>query len=312
VRFAVREAEPAQAPAPSSGEAGTAAAASRKTAWVICGLSVAVVAAAATLSSTGRITIVPAAASSPPYTAPASVAPSSVPPASVVVSSAPPPAAPVTSSLPEPFSVWALNDDVGTTARDSVRGNPAIGSNFVWCSAAVNGDCAAFQGRGSQFVTSGPVLVTGPGSSFTVAANVYMSAEPAAGGYETFVSQDSADDSGFALQYSSSANSWVFSRTLGDTDNSPASAQAVSTSVPELNTWAHLVGVYDASDGQLRLYVDGVLEGSATDSTPFAATGPLAIGRGQYNGQPTDWFTGAMGQVEVWNVALTTAQVDQT
>jgi hypothetical protein len=67
--------------------------------------------------------------------------------------------------------------------------------------------------------------------------------------------------------------------------------------------------VFDASDDQLRLYVNGVLEGTATDSSPFAATGDLVIGRGQFNGVATDWFNGAANQIKVYDQALTTAQV---
>lgn len=78
---------------------------------------------------------------------------------------------------------------------------------------------------------------------------------------------------------------------------------------PALNTWTRLVGVFDAADDQLRLYVNGVLQGTATDSSPFAATGDLAIGRAQYDGKPADWFQGAAGEIKVYDVALTAAQV---
>ena len=85
--------------------------------------------------------------------------------------------------------------------------------------------------------------------------------------------------------------------------------RSLSTSGPALNTWTHLVGVFNAADNQLRLYVNGVLQATATDSSPFAATGDLAIGRGQFDGQPTDWFQGATGEIKVYDVALTTTQV---
>ena len=95
----------------------------------------------------------------------------------------------------------------------------------------------------------------------------------------------------------------------GDTDASPAGIRALSTSAPKLYTWTHLVGVFDASDDRLRLYVNGVLEGTATDSSPFDATGDLVIGRAQFNGVATDWFNGAANQIKVYDQALTAAQV---
>jgi hypothetical protein len=130
-------------------------------------------------------------------------------------------------------------------------------------------------------------------------------------GFETIVSQDGTYDSGFYLQYSGIDKKWAFARVAGDTDASPAGIRALSKSTPHLSTWTHLVGVFDASDDQLRLYVNGVLEGTATDSSPFAATGDLAIGRAQFNGAATDWFDGAANQIMVYNQALTTAQVDK-
>jgi hypothetical protein len=186
--------------------------------------------------------------------------------------------------------------------------HPGTASNINWCIPQY-GSCAAFDGTDSDIVTSGPVLDTAPGSSFTVSAVVDMTAIPANGASATVVSQDSTYDSGFYLQYSGANQRWAFSRVAADTDASPAGIRALSTSGPTLNTWTHLVGVFDASDNQLRLYVDGVLQGTATDSSPFAATGDLAIGRAQFDGDPTDWFEGAAGEIKVYDVALTATQV---
>lgn len=227
-------------------------------------------------------------------------------PSKSAVPTAPVPTA-TTVSLPEPVSLWDLNDDAGTTAQDSMGVNPATGSNIGWCGGS--GNCATFNGTSSAFTTSGSVISTAPGSSFTVVAAVYMTALTANDGSETILSQDGADDSGFYLQYSGVAKRWAFSRVTTDSDAGPSGIRALSTTVPALSTWTQLVGVFDASDNQLSLYVNGVLQGTATDTSPFAATGVLAIGRAQFDGQPTDWFNGAADDVEVFNVALTAAQV---
>ena len=64
------------------------------------------------------------------------------------------------------------------------------------------------------------------------------------------------------------------------------------------------------------LHVPGTIDMSlgpaskgTTDTTPFAATGPLVIGRQQYDGLLDGWFNGAANQIQVWNVALTSAEV---
>ena len=54
---------------------------------------------------------------------------------------------------------------------------------------------------------------------------------------------------------------------------------AMSAAPPTLNVWVHLVGVYDASARQLRLYVNGNLEGTASNVTVWSATGNFNIGR---------------------------------
>jgi hypothetical protein len=218
----------------------------------------------------------------------------------MTASPAPAPALqPVTMSQPQPVDTWYLNDGTGFTAQDAGGAHPAFGSNIGWCTYA-NGSCASFNGTNSQFTTSGPVLDTGPGNSFTVAAWVFMTALAPNNGFETIVSQDGVTNSGFYLQYSGTDHRWAFARP---------GARALSASAPSLSTWTHLVGVFDASDDQLRLYVNGVLQGTATDTSPVAATGPLAIGRAQFNGHPTDWFDGLANQIKVYNVALTSAQV---
>jgi hypothetical protein len=247
--------------------------------------------------------------------APAVTAPAQrpAPPSPPAATTKAPPAAttkapPATVSMPQPVGLWRMNERTGTIAHDAMGLHPATASNIQWCAqtygncASLNGtDSALLNGTDSDFTTSGPVLNTGPGKSFTVSAWFDMTAIPDNGAYETIVSQDGVKYSSFYLQYSGANHRWAFARSV----------RALSASNPAINTWTHLVGVYDASDSQLRLYVNGVLQGTGTDRSPVAANGDLAIGRAKYNGSPTDWFDGAVGKIEIWNVALTTAQVDK-
>jgi hypothetical protein len=240
----------------------------------------------AAASQKAASTAAPTAVATPASAAVATTAPaesSQAPQSTAATAKAAP--APATVTLPQPAGRWALSDadapgTAAGTAADSAGAHPAAGSNVSWCTAVANGNCATFDGK--------------------------------AAGFETIVSQDGTDDSGFYLQYVGATNQWAFSRVTGDTNAGPAGIRAYSTTaVLAVNTWTELVGVFDASDDQLRLYVNGVLQGTATDSSPFAASGDLAIGRAQFDGAPTDWLDGAVNQVRAWNVALTTAQVDQ-
>jgi hypothetical protein len=295
----------------------------KKSAWTLGGAAAIAVAVAALVgvSLSGAAARTASSSVSSRASAPRTGQPA--PSASKLTSSQPAPSAspsasPPKAAAPHPASAPALVPVQGASApatKPATAPKPATISGPVpvasWCTSGADSYCAAFNGTDSQFTASGPVLNTAPGSSFTVSAWVSMAAFTPNDAFETIVSQDGVYDSGFYLQYSGADHRWAFARVTEDTDNGPPGIRALSTSAPSLSTWTHLVGVFDAADNQLRLYVNGVLEGAATDSSPFAATGDLAIGRAQFDGQPTDWFDGAAKQIKVYNVALTTAQVGQ-
>lgn len=197
---------------------------------------------------------------------------------------------------------WSLNH----TAADVTGKHNGTAYNVSW-----DGGAGIFTGGSDSFVsTAGPVLNTGPGKSFTVSASVFLVQIPTAPHYaDTAVSQDAGTDSGFYLQYFQPGNCWAFSRVATDTTNPSTSYRATSSSTPQLNTWTHLVGVFNGATGKMSLYVDGKLEGTTSDPTPFASTGSLAIGRAFYDGGDTDGFDGLITQVQVYDVALSASQV---
>ncbi|MER5212430.1 LamG-like jellyroll fold domain-containing protein [Streptomyces sp. NPDC002838] len=206
---------------------------------------------------------------------------------------------PSTPRLPQPIGIWPLDEASGALARDTVRGNDGTATDVRW--RAGNGGAAEFDGTRSQIVTASPVLRTGAGRSFTVAAWVCLSTEP--GFFATAVSQEATEDSGasgFYLQYSSDEKRWAFARP---------GLRAVGYSVPAVDTWTHLVGVCDGPRRKLRLYVNGVQEAETDDTKPIPAPGGLMIGRATYNGQPSDFFPGAIRDVRVFDRALTSARI---
>src|SRR6266545_6259463 len=93
--------------------------------------------------------------------------------------------------------------------------------------------------------------------------------------------------------------------------SSPRSACSTTraTTAPTVGVWTHLVGVYDSTTGAMTLYVNGAQAGTATDTTPFATSGPLVIGRGKYNGATNlDLFTGSIANVQVYSRALSASE----
>ena len=236
-----------------------------------------------------------------PATASPGPTPSSPGPSRPSYSPSPSPAHPTATrqsvSLPYPAGSWPLGGTLGTD--DSSGAHNAIANEV-----SLTAQGAVFNGTNSSITTSGPVLNTAAGGSFTVAAWVYLTSTKS---FATAVSQDGKVNSGFYLQYSVMDKRWAFARVAHDTAGSPG-IRALSTSAPMTNRWTHLVGVYNAASGRLSLYVDGRAQGTATDSTPFASSGDLAIGRALFSSQQTDWFPGQIKDVEAFSQALTPAQ----
>jgi hypothetical protein len=227
---------------------------------------------------------------------PSATAPSPSPsPSAAVATYTPPP------SAPQPIGWWDLNDGSGTTAVDSAGHDNGVAQNITW-----NGGAAQFNGTNSEIDIPEPVVDTAPGSSFTIAAWAYLSSDSA---FATVVSQDTTVDSGFYLEYAQFVNRWDFARRSANTlDSSTDSAE--SDSAPELNTWTPLVGVFNAATDELQLYVNGQPQGETTDPTPYASNGDFVIGRSISSGQDGAYFPGLIGNVEVFNRALTPAQAE--
>ncbi|MEU6449021.1 LamG-like jellyroll fold domain-containing protein [Streptomyces sp. NPDC046979] len=212
--------------------------------------------------------------------------------------SAPAPS-PSTATPPPPGPVgrWPLDEAHGGIARDTAGGHDGTATGVTW-QAGEGG--AAFDGTGSQIVTDGPVLETGEGRSFTVAAWVRLTAVP--GTFATAVSQDGDTASGFYLQYAHEDGGWAFSRP---------GLRAVGRTAPAAGVWTHLTGVCDGRTRKLSLYVDGVREAEIDDTGAAPATGAFMIGRASYDGAPADFFPGTVRDVRAFDRALPPAEVEK-
>lgn len=81
---------------------------------------------------------------------------------------------------------------------------------------------------------------------------------------------------------------------------------------PVAGEWYHVAAVGNAQDGTLSIYVDGVLRASRGDYTGLAVpewpATPWSVGRGQWNGNPTDFMNGHLDEVRISSAALSPAQ----
>lgn len=207
---------------------------------------------------------------------------------------------------------WPLDDFNGHNYTDQVSGTAlTTNANATWVSDSrfIGAKAAHFQnwGYGTQ-----PVASFGTDHSFSVSAWVRLGS--ILSGNMTAVGKDGVGASsagGFflGLRYQSpSTPKWSFMLEAAKTDNfhGQAAYGTATLSTADVGKWYHLTGVYDAGEQKQRLYVNGVLtQELARTVTPWTADGPVAIGRGWWNGAIADQFNGDIADVRLWNRAIT-------
>jgi hypothetical protein len=154
----------------------------------------------------------------------------------------------------------------------------------------------------SVSTTSGVVDTS---QSFSVSAWVQIEN---LGNWASAVTQDGNSVSGFFLQYTNpnaGADGGKFAFSMLSADSSSASGvRATSGFGPVANNWYHLTGVHDATANQIKLYVNGVLQGVRSVPPSWNASGGTIIGRAKFNGGPTDFWPGRVEDVRIYNRVL--------
>lgn len=215
-------------------------------------------------------------------------------------------------------AAYPLNDDNTTQAADTsgnnntIQANPANGTVTGTMTAitpvntVVNGTSTwvdQFNGTSSSITAGGPLVNTA--GSFTVSAWADPAVATNAG---SIVSEDGTHISGFTL-YCNAGGGWTFAMAPTDSTSWSADRTDTANNAATVGTWTHLVGVYDASAGTIKLYVNGALAATSSHTTPWSATGPLAIGRDFVDTSNTDLFNGEISDVEVYGYPMSSYQV---
>jgi hypothetical protein len=153
---------------------------------------------------------------------------------------------------------------------------------------------------GPTTTSAGPVL--NPTQSFTVSAWV----KPSDGGTPRALA---TDDSGAGFRLGVSASTWHFCLRTA------SGAETCATEPRLASEWTHLTGVWDAVNGQLRLYRNGDLQGdpvpyawpSGTSTTPVAVTVGAAVSSGVVSSR----FTGLIADPAVFQGVATQGQLSE-
>jgi hypothetical protein len=199
----------------------------------------------------------------------------------------------------DPVAHWAADQASGASVPDSAppaSHTATLAGGSSWSSTGRIGGALHLDGASGVATTTGPVVHTDRSLSVSAWVRLTGTAHNA-----TIVSQSGTTTSAFLLYYSVGLNRWAFN--MQQTDGmDPVLDRVASDQPPALNSWTHLIGVFDATAHQLRLYVNGVQQSTvATHTTTWDATGPAQLGREKYQGVQQNYLTGDLDDVKIYD-----------
>ena len=207
----------------------------------------------------------------------------------------------------KPSGVWRFdgNGNDSTTIATPHALSTGTGASYDGLGRAGSASLK-LDGTAGYAQSSGPVVDTT--KSFSLSAWVRLSDVSRS---QTFISQQATTLSGFALHYSATSQRFAFSRYNSDVA-APTARRSTSLTAPVTGVWTHLTGVYDAVGQTVQLYVNGRPQGAPVAfTTPWAATGPLQIGRFHNSAGYVEYFNGLIDEVHVWSRVLADSEVVQ-
>lgn len=214
---------------------------------------------------------------------------------------------------------WRFDESPGaTTALDSVGNfhgtNSPTGADFV--TGGQSGNALSLDLAANGLVNMGDNLMLGS-SNFTISAWIKT---PPGGtpGFGNFLSKHNTTfANGYILSYNHTAIAngldhgffYAGTRTIPSMGFTIVDVPVSTLTVNDGN-WHHIVGVYRPT-GLTTIYVDGApMEGSIASSSIAANAAPFLIGGTTAGSTPTANFTGLVDEVQIYNRALTDAEID--
>jgi RHS repeat-associated protein len=143
-------------------------------------------------------------------------------------------------------------------------------------------------------------------SSLNISGSITLEAwvkRNASSNYQDIINRESWGQSGTGGGYELSVTNIGKARL--DLYQTPTTyTTVVGSTTLTTDVWHHIAGVFDGS--QMRIYVDGVLDGSVSSSSaPASGTSNVRLGRN--SGSGTYFFNGLIDEVRISNTALYTA-----
>ncbi len=190
---------------------------------------------------------------------------------------------------------WALDETSGSVATDSSGNNHngTVGGTATWIAGRVGG-ALDFDGSSTYIDVDGQ-LVKG-----TCSVALWLKARnlPYTGDFRAICHNDAWDTG--SLHGHLRADTSLFNFDIN------GGGAVTSTTVAQSNEWYHVAGTFNVAAGQSKLYVNGVLEATATGLTPSVYMGPLNWGAWTNNQR---YFNGPMDDIRIYNRVLSAENV---
>ncbi len=222
---------------------------------------------------------------------------------------------------------WKFDDRTGTLARDvspyrnngTLSGTPSV----MWSGSDLVSRLRFYNNSAIRFTSTSNNVTVPHTSSLTFSSAMTVStwvkllgstptatcgSPPAAAQYLLYKRNNNPGGGGYnGYSLTTSGTQWGFSMCAATTCYG-----AASTTVPVIGSWVHLVGVFKS--GTMKLYVNGVLESSATGPSTVDDRGEsLVFGRTNYCGQPSGnydaYLNGELDDVRLYNRDLSASEV---
>lgn len=208
-------------------------------------------------------------------------------------------------------AVFPLDEEAGAqeTAGTAAEQPLTLHGGATLGESGVAGSALKLDGNSGYAATDLPVLNTA--RSYTISAWAKLP-EGGTSGNRTVLSQSGTYYSPFYLSYEAEVNTWSLRTSLEDVESGNIRDQRVRATQPARpGEWTHLTAVHDVDAQQIRLYVNGQLQGSADAPKTWEAQGPVQVGRTIWKGDYVDYFPGSIDDVRLFDRPVADDEVRQ-
>jgi len=214
-------------------------------------------------------------------------------------------AVPARVVIPDCVGYWSFDEGQGTDAKDasSQKNDGKLKGNCKWEDGKF-GKALSFDGSGA-YVETAKDLNQWLGKSASLSFWIKTKQE----GSDT--AWEAPGISGIEENGGENDIFWGFINGSGKICVSAGNGEAAasSTSVND-DKWHHVVLTRDGSSGEVKVYMDGKAEGTASSESGDKTSAYNAIGRrGNTDGEP-GWFRGMLDEVKAYSRVLKPAEVE--